>query len=153
MDVSGTPKAKNESPAVGCIALIITAIIFGFGYRSCSRMEEARDREREQAAHELELDDQRQASAHGISVDEWRQARWASNTAYAECKVAAEQRAKHDYKSDFIPKMNWELQGKKIMLVGHDLQMQNGFGVWSYVTYNCEWDLDRKAVVSLDIIE
>lgn len=72
---------------------------------------------------------------------------------YAECKTAAENRAKHAQKSDWVPNWKWDLKGRTILGAGHDLQMQNGFGVYGYVTYYSDWDMDSKSIKSLTVTE
>jgi len=144
---------KNDNPWVGCASVIVAAVILGFGYRACSRQEDDLQAKRDKAAIELEASDKSEAAARGMSVDEYREARWASNAAYAACKTTAEGRAKHAYKSDWIPDRTWDVKGKIISVVGKDLQMQNGFGVYSRVTYFCDYDMDKRAVVDLVISE
>lgn len=131
------------------MALVVAGVVFLAGYRACSRQEDELQVERDKAAIELEASDKAEASARGISMDEYREARWASNAAYAACKVAAEERAKHNYKADWIPNRTWDVKGKTISVVGRDLQMQNGFGVYGRVTYYCDWDMDARKVTSL----
>jgi len=144
---------KTENPAVGCAALVVTAIIFIFGYRACSRQDAEQQRREEQGIQEQDAKDRAEAARLGISYDDYRAARFASNRAYAACKVAAEGRAKHDYKADFIPNSSWTVKGRIISITGHDLQMQNGFGVYGPVTYYCEWSMDTQEVRSLNLTE
>lgn len=150
MTTSGGAEANSW---LGCLSLVVVALVFLAGYRSCSQQNAKQDVEREQAARALDDSDRKEAIRLGISIDDYRSARWASNKAYAECKTAAERRAKHDYKSDWVPNWRWDLKGRTILGVGHDLQMQNGFGVYSYVSYFCDWDMDSRSVKSLTVTE
>ncbi len=62
-------------------------------------------------------------------------------------------RAKRDYKADFIPSSSWSVHNNTISVVGHDLQMENGFGAFGLVTYFCDWNMVTKQVVSLNLTE
>jgi hypothetical protein len=144
---------KQESSWIGCAGVVVAAVVIIAGYRACSRQEDEQVLKRDQAAVALEASDKAEANARGISADRYREARWASNAAYAACKVAAEARAKRNYKADWIFNSSWNVKGKTISVVGRDLEMQNGFGVYERVTYYCDWDMDRKQVISLVISE
>lgn len=139
--------------AGGCFSVLVAGAVCIWLLRSCSAIENKQQEEGHQAAIALEADDRAKAKDLGISYEEYRAARWASSEAYANCKTAAEGRAKHDYKSDWLPSSRWTLKGRTLSIVGHDLQMQNGFGVYGRVTYFCDWDMDGKAVKSLVVTE
>jgi hypothetical protein len=144
---------KQESSWMGCTGVVVAAVLIIAGYRACSQQEDEQAVKRDKAAVELDISDKAEASARGISTDQYREARWASNAAYAACKVAAEAGAKRNYKADWIFNFNWDVKGKTISVVGRDLEMQNGFGVYDRVTYYCDWDMGGKQVTSLVISE
>lgn len=144
---------KQQAFLPGCLAFILVGLAFTWGLRACSRQDEKVEAERHQAVVQEEADDRAKAKTFDMSYEDYRDARWASNQAYAACKVAAEGRAKRDYKADFIPSSSWTVHNKTISVVGHDLQMENGFGAYEPVTYFCDWSMDTKRVVSLNLTE
>ena len=94
-------------------------------------------------------ENERQAKFMNVTVDEYMKAKAASGRAYASCKVGAEARAKYDYKADWIPSYIWTVKDKVISVVGHDLRMQNGFGVFGSVTYFCDYSMVSDRVTSV----
>ena len=144
---------KKDSPAASAFATIVVGIGFVWALHSCSVQKDKMDAERDQAAAQLDASDHAEAKRLGMSYEDYRSARWASDKAYAACKVAAEGRAKRDYKADFIPSSSWSVHGRIISIVGHDLRMQNGFGAYDPVTYMCDWSMDSQAVTSLDVTQ
>jgi outer membrane cobalamin receptor len=134
--------------------------VFGFcaliliGVKGCSDAMNAADLKKLDAdIAKTDAENQSAAVTMGVTVADYMAAKADSDRAYAACKVAAEGRAKHDYKADFFPNSTWAVKNRVISLVGRDLQMQNGFGVYGRVSYFCDWSMDAQMVTSLHLSE
>jgi hypothetical protein len=144
----------GPSGAVLGIVTLIAAVAMLAGVRACTLRNSATDSAAlDRDIAKTEAENEAKAKDMGVSLADYMSAKAASTDAYAECKVAAEGRAKHDYKADFLPSSTWTVKGRTISVVGRDLQMQNGFGAYGPVTYFCDWDMDMRAVKSLTLSE
>jgi len=137
----------------GILALVFTIAVVIFFVKACSDADEKTVRDQAAAAQQQEALDKSEAAGMGLSLDDYRKAKWAVEDAYGPCQAAAESQAKYNYKTDWTPNVHWTVEGDELTLVGHDIQMQNGFGVFSHVSYTCIWDMKMKAVVSVDVSE
>lgn len=150
-------EAKSENTTSGCVATALGVALVAWMLHSCSQTSERMDKEREKAAAEQakqeEAIDRQKAHDHGMSLEEYQRITSAGAHAYAACKVAAENRAMYGYKSDFVPNWSSNVVGKDLEITGRDIQMQNGFGAYSYVTYRCVWSVSGNTIKSLDVID
>jgi hypothetical protein len=143
---------------VGCtVALVVLVVVMLLGVRACtlgSPEDQAKElAEMQERRRAVEAENASEAKRMGVSIEDYMQAKATSGTAYAECKVVAQSRAKRNYKSDFFPKYDWELKQNIISITGRDLRMQNGFGVYEPVIYWCDWSMASRSVKSMLVAE
>jgi hypothetical protein len=96
--------------------------------------------------------DANNAARWSITLDQAKRARLLEMDAYNDCVVTVKDAAKYDVKSDWLPNFSWTANSSTITIFGRDIHLQNGFGAYS-AGYVCEWNMDSKAVTSVNANE
>ena len=157
-------KDKRAQIAMGVMAVLWVAGALGM-VRSDAEIAAERRAEQARQARELQASQQKAAE----DADKMAKAREAclldlqctmkemNVEASVQCPRNIARLAKFDHKwtdSTFDLKFThgrWKQKGKVITMIGDKLQMQNGFGAWQNMVYECDMDIIGKQALEVRV--
>lgn len=98
--------------------------------------EERTRREKEQLAKDIET-----AKLWNVSIEQYREGDKNRINAWSSCAAAVRSMAKWSSDIEYNHDWSWSTDGSDIRIVGRDVKMQNGFGAWRNVRYECKWNI------------
>lgn len=121
-------------------------------------VEEAERRRSQAARRERILAQEQAANECRNSISCWGEKSWS--TAEAFCSPWVERMALHDYEwtDGFLePKFNryrWMSRSSGIITyIGDKIKMQNGFGAWTFMTYECDFNTVSREIIDVRVSE